>query len=287
DYGQFLGVTVSNFVCQHQLKPDFVSSHGHTLFHQPEIGFTLQIGDGQSLADCCGFKVINDFRSEDVAKGGQGAPLVPIGDQLLFSDYDCLLNIGGIANLSVEQKGIRLAYDICIANQALNYIAGFKGLEIDYNGELAASGKLIDELYEELEKLTYFQMRAPKSLGREFFENKQKPLLTKKQYQPADLAHTFVQHIVSRISLELNSLQAKRVLITGGGALNEYLVKKLRQTSEAEIIVPDERLVNYKEALIFAFLGVLKIRGEVNVLASVTGAESDSCSGKIWYPSLE
>lgn len=286
DYGVFLGETVSNFIRKHQLKPDFISSHGHTLFHQPEAAFTLQIGHGQTLADHCGYMVINDFRSEDVAKGGQGAPLVPIGDQLLFSDYDCCLNIGGIANLSVERKGSRLAYDICIANQALNFIAALDGREIDFDGKMAASGSLITELYDKLEAAAYFKQPAPKSLGREFFESRQLPHLTKQTYQPADLAHTYVQHLVSRISAELKSLQVKTVLLSGGGAFNTYLVNQLRQLSKAEIIVPDRRLVEYKEALVFAFLGVMKIRGEVNVLASVTGADSDSSSGKIWYPAL-
>ncbi|MDN5350440.1 MAG: anhydro-N-acetylmuramic acid kinase [Bacteroidales bacterium] len=285
-YGNFLGKEVRKFVEENHLEPDFVSSHGHTIFHRPEDAFTLQIGNGQALADACGLTVINQFRSEDVAKGGQGAPLVPIGDKLLFSEYDCCLNIGGIANLSFERDGKRLAYDICIANQALNYIAGFKGLEMDFDGALAQNGKFIPSLFEALENHAYYQRMPPKSLGREFFEIDQKPLFADYQDQAENLAHTFVQHLVMRIKTEFDKWKVSRVLVSGGGALNAYLIRQLTRQTKAEIIVADEVLLNFKEALIFAFLGVLKIRNEVNVLASVTGATSDSCSGEIWHPSL-
>ncbi len=286
DYGSFLGNEVKHFVTENHLEPDFVSSHGHTIFHQPEKQFTLQIGNGQTLADACGLRVINDFRSEDVSKGGQGAPLVPIGDRLLFSNYDCCLNIGGIANLSVERNGKRIAYDICIANQALNYIAGIKGLEMDYDGALAKNGKLIPSLFEALERDDYFQKAHPKSLGREFFETKLKPLLSDYSDQAENLSHTYLQHLVMRIVTELIRLDVKKVLVSGGGALNTYLIQQLKEQSQAEIIVADELLINFKEALIFAFLGVLKSRNEVNVLASATGASSDSCSGNFWSPSM-
>lgn len=285
-FGSFLGKAVRHFVQDNNLEPDFVSSHGHTIFHRPEEAFTLQIGNGQALADACGLPVINDFRSEDVAKGGQGAPLVPIGDKLLFSDFDCCLNIGGIANLSVERDGKRLAYDICIANQALNYIAGFKGLEMDFNGALAKNGKLIPSLFGALENNVFFQKMPPKSLGREFFETDQKPLIDDFQDQAENLAHTFVQHLALRIGKEFNKWNVQKVLVSGGGALNDYLIQELKRQTKAEIIVADEVLINFKEALIFAFLGVLKIRNEVNVLASVTGASADSSTGKIWYPAL-
>ena len=285
-YGSFLGKAVKQFVTENHLEPDFVSSHGHTIFHRPEEAFTLQIGNGQTLVDACGLTVVNDFRSEDVAKGGQGAPLVPIGDKLLFSKYDCCLNIGGIANLSVERDGKRLAYDICIANQTLNYIAGFKGFEMDFDGALAKKGTLIPSLLEALENHAYYRKMPPKSLGREFFETDQKPLIDDFHDQAENLAHTFVQHLVHRIESEFNALNVSRVLVSGGGALNAYLIQELKKHSKAEIIVADKVLINFKEALIFAFLGVLKLRKEVNVLASVTGASSDSSTGKIWYPTL-
>lgn len=283
-YGSYLGVLVKDFVQEFQLEPDFISSHGHTIFHRPEAAFTLQIGSGQAMADASGLMVINDFRSEDVAKGGQGAPLVPIGDQLLFSDYDCCLNIGGIANLSAERKRKRIAYDICIANQALNYIAGFKGLDMDIDGALAKKGELIPSLFEKLEKHVYYKQNPPKSLGREFFETHQKPLIQSSADEVENIAFTFSQHIVSQISNELNTLNVHKVLVSGGGSFNSFLISHLKRNTSAQIILADETLINFKEALIFAFLGVLKFRGEVNVLASVTGANSDSCSGAIWHP---
>ena len=282
DYGRYLGEQVLAFAKKHNATTDFVASHGHTIFHRPEEHYTLQIGDGQELAKACGFTVINDFRSEDVSKGGQGAPLVPIGDKLLFSDYEICLNIGGIANLSYDENGQRIAYDLCIANQALNYLAQMNGLDYDRDGELARSGEVNHDLLKKLNNLPFFIQDPPKSLGREFFETYQKDLL--KDLPVPDMLATFVEHIALQIALPISFLPKGRILCTGGGARNKFLIERLQARTKHEVVVPEKQIIDYKEALVFAFLGLLRMEGKTNVLASVTGAESDSCSGRIWRP---
>lgn len=281
-YGAYLGDCVRAFADRHHVAPAFVASHGHTVFHQPERHFTLQIGDGQALADHCDFLTVNDFRSEDVKKGGQGAPLVPIGDRLLFSDYQLCLNIGGIANISYERQGRRIAYDLCIANQALNWLAQHEGLGYDKDGLMAKSGTLDKKLLERLNSHPYYQQQPPKSLGREFFERFQRQLLEGRPIN--DALATFTEHIAIQIAQGIAEIPQGRLLVTGGGAFNTFLIERLQQHTCHEVIVPDRMTVNYKEALIFAFLGLLRIEGKTNVLCSVTGAPTDSCSGRIWHP---
>ena len=281
-YGTYLGSQVRSFVEKQGITPDFVASHGHTVFHKPEQHYTLQIGDGQALADACGLTVINDFRTEDVSKGGQGAPLVPIGDRLLFGDYGICLNIGGIANVSYEHDGCRIAYDICIDNQALNWLAQRQGLHYDKDGLLAQGGQLDTTLLDMLNNNAFYRQTPPKSLGREFFETFQKTLL--ESYPVCDALATFTEHIAMQTAQAVDGLPQDRMLVTGGGAHNRYLIERIRKHTKHQVTVPDRQTVDYKEALIFAFLGLLRLEGRVNVLRSVTGASSDSCSGKIWHP---
>ena len=280
DYGRYLGEQVLSFSKKHNATPDFVASHGHTIFHKPEQHYTLQIGDGQELAKACGFLVINDFRSEDVSKGGQGAPLVPIGDKLLFGNYEICLNIGGIANVSYNENGQRIAYDLCIANQALNYLAQMKGLDYDRDGQLARSGEVDMDLLKRLNRHPFYGQLPPKSLGREFFEANQKGLL--KDLFIEDLLATFTEHIALQIALGISHLPKGRILVTGGGARNQFLMERLQARTSHKVVIPEKMIIDYKEALVFAFLGLLRLEGKTNVLASVTGAESDSCSGRIW-----
>ena len=281
-YGKYLGEQVKQFAASRHAKPDFVASHGHTIFHKPEQHYTLQIGDGQALANACGLTVVNDFRTEDVLKGGQGAPLVPIGDKLLFGDYDICLNIGGIANVSYDDEGKRMAYDICMANQALNYLANLEGLPYDKDGALAQSGEMEITLLKKLNHDPYYGLFPPKSLGREFFETRQKDLLT--SLSTADMLATFTEHIALQIALAVSILPKGKMLVTGGGAKNKFLVERIQARSYHQVVVPETQIVDYKEALVFALLGLLRMEGHTNVLASVTGAPTDSCSGKIWFP---
>lgn len=289
-YGKLLGHVTKQFIDKFNLKPDIVASHGHTIFHRPQEHYTLQIGDGQALADECGITVINDFRTEDVLKGGQGAPLVPIGDKLLFSDYPICLNIGGIANVSYDIDCQRIAYDICIANQALNYLStrvkthGRAFLQYDRDGLIARSGSIDNQLLATLNSHPFYSEKYPKSLGREFFEDNIKPLLENRD-DIANLMATVVEHIAIQIGESVTTFpETSQLLITGGGAKNKFLVERIQAHTKHHVVVPSNDIIDYKEALVFAFLGLLRSRNEINVLKSVTGAESDSSSGKIFQP---
>ena len=296
DYGTFLGQVTKQFIDKFNLHPEIVASHGHTIFHRPQEHYTLQIGDGQALANECNVMVINDFRTEDVLKGGQGAPLVPIGDKLLFSDYPICLNIGGIANVSYDVDGQRIAYDICIANQALNYLATrvetmyTSSLQYDRDGLIGRSGTIDNQLLTTLNSHPFYSQKYPKSLGREFFEENIKPLLENRN-DIANMMATFVEHIAIQIGNSINDSAVKTMctsslplLITGGGAKNKFLVERIQAHTKHQVFVPADDIIDYKEALVFAFLGLLRSRNEINVLKSVTGAESDSSSGKIFQP---
>lgn len=283
-YGKLLGQVTKQFIDKFNLKPEFVASHGHTIFHKPQEHYTLQIGDGQALANECGITVINDFRTEDVLKGGQGAPLVPIGDKLLFSDYPICLNIGGITNVSYDVDSQRIAYDICIANQALNYLANRLSMPYDKDGLKARSGLIDNQLLSTLNSHPFYSQKYPKSLGREFFEDNIKPLLENRD-DIANLMATFVEHIAIQIGESVMTFpETSQLLITGGGAKNKFLVERIQAHTKHHVVVPSDDIIDYKEALVFAFLGLLRSRDEINVLKSVTGAESDSSSGKIFHP---
>ncbi|MFT4602902.1 MAG: anhydro-N-acetylmuramic acid kinase [Arenicella sp.] len=289
DFAILMSKLTNIFILEKGLKDsiDFVCSHGHTIFHQPENNITVQVGDGQILSDELGLKVINNFRIGDVNLGGQGAPLVPIGDKLLFSEYQACLNLGGISNISFENDGDRIAFDIAPANIPLNYLMNerFK-LNYDKNGEMASSGKIIQSLYDELNQLSYFEKTPPKSIGFEWIEQNVFALLQRYKEEPiANVLHTIVKQETFQINETCKEFNLSSVLITGGGINNLFFMECLRKDTTTVFVVPDEELVDFKEALIFGFLGFLKDRGEVNILSSVTGATSDSCGGKTYIPS--
>lgn len=284
EYGKYLGSITKKFIKKYELDPKLIASHGHTIFHMPEKGYTLQIGNGQEIANETGIMTINDFRTEDVKKGGQGAPLVPIGDKYLFADYPICLNIGGIANLSYDSEDKRIAYDICMANQLLNYLASKLGYDYDNNGNFARQGNVNQDLLNILNDNPYYDKEAPKSLGREFFEQYQHKVIDESSLSAKDLLATATEHIAYQIVRATEHLESSKMLITGGGAKNNYLIERIRKMSKHEIVIPDTMIIDYKEALIFAFLGALKMEGRINVLSSVTGATSDSSSGNICLP---
>ena len=289
DYGKWLGEQSRKFIEDEGLEVDFVASHGHTSHHRPEEGFTFQLGDGQWLANISGKKVICDFRTKDVSLGGQGAPLVPIGDQLLFYDFDFCLNLGGISNMSFEKDGKRIAYDIGMANMPLNYITHKIGLEYDKNGDLARSGSLEKELLQKLNNLSYYQLPYPKSTGYEWFTGEIVPLIEASKASEADLLHTLIHHNSEQIASDVlqNTTKPKsKLLVTGGGALNSFFVETLQEKlgQSVELIVPTKTLIAYKEALVFALMGVLRLEDKPNVLCSVTGASKDSSSGEVYLP---
>ena len=287
DYGEFLGKKVSGFIKKHSLKNvELVSSHGHTIFHRPELGFTFQLGNGASLASACGITTVCDFRTLDVALKGQGAPLVPIGDKLLFPEYAFCLNLGGFSNISFEDKGNRIAFDICPVNTALNYLASVKGKGFDKGGAMAKSGKVNIGLLKKLNGLAYYKNKNAKSLGREWLEKNFLPLLDSSSISTEDKLATVTEHIAYQIAqVVLNSNKKGNMLISGGGANNSFLISILKEKlPKHRIVIPSRALINFKEALVFAFLGVLKMENKINTLKSVTGALTDSSGGVIFIP---
>jgi len=282
DLGKLYGEYVDHFIRKHSLKADFISSHGHTIFHQPEKGITLQIGDGETLAISTGITVVNDFRTQDVTLGGQGAPLVPIGDSLLFSDYTYCLNLGGFANISFDMNDQRVAFDICPVNTALNYLAQQKGLLYDDQGLLASEGQLIPELYDKLNKISFYQKKGPKTLGKEWLIREFIPLIEAESYSIKDKLATVCLHIAEQIKRSTEKDKDKKILISGGGVYNKHLYNKIKEKVSHRLIIPDDDIVRYKEAMVFAFLGVLRARNEINCLRSVTGAKKDHCSGMVF-----
>tara|TARA_R110002049_G_scaffold210634_2_gene381706 strand:- start:3522 stop:4598 length:1077 start_codon:yes stop_codon:yes gene_type:complete len=288
-YGTWLGAQSKLFIDEEQLTVDFIASHGHTTHHQPKKGFTYQIGSGQHIANSTNCKTICDFRSNDVALGGQGAPLVPIGDKHLFATYDFCLNLGGISNVSFQQNNKRIAYDIGIANMALNYMAQKIGLEFDKNGNLAKKGKINQTLLDQLNALEYYKLPFPKSTGYEWFLKEIAPLLEAANGPIENILHTITIHICDTISgnlLAITNRVKNSLLVTGGGAFNGFLMTTLQEKLGNTFLLEtsSKTLIEFKEALIFAFMGVLRSLDQNNVLCSVTGATKDSCSGVIYLP---
>ncbi len=282
-YTAYLSNSIASFIQKHQISNlDAICSHGHTALHQPEDSLTYQIGNLPKIAALTSQKVVCDFRVEDVELGGQGAPLVPIGDELLFSDYDFCLNLGGFANISTNRNNVRIAYDICPVNIVLNYYVDQLGLKYDDRGKLASKGFVHQQLLNELNKLPFYRKKSPKSLGLEWVTSEIIPLIDAFKLSTKDILRTFVEHIAVQISNEINSEENASVLVTGGGVYNDFLMACIRQKTINKMIVPDAFIIEFKEALIFGFLGVLKLRNEINCLSSVTGALKNHSSGKIY-----
>lgn len=282
-YGAYLGNLCKKFIEKNKIKNiDFISSHGHTVFHRPGRGFTFQIGNGNAIHAVSGLPVIYDFRSLDVAHGGQGAPLVPVGDKILFNEYDVCLNLGGIANLSVDRKKARIAFDVCYLNMGLNHLANKVGKKYDPSGKLASAGEVNKKLFDALSRV-YTKIKSIKpSLAREFFEKNIQPLLDNESISVRDRLRTFTESSATEIAKTILELgKGKTVLCTGGGAFNSFLMYRLVECcgDNATLIIPEAEIVNFKEAIVFAFLGVLRARGEVNCLKSVTGATQNSSAG--------
>lgn len=283
EYGRLLGKFANHFIQKNKIKPDYIASHGHTIFHQPKRRLTTQIGSGAAIAAECGISTICDFRSLDVALGGQGAPLVPIGDELLFGNYNACLNIGGFSNISYKENNQRIAFDVAPANIILNSFARSKGYDFDENGMMARQGKLDENLFAQLNALDFYKQPHPKSLGKEWVDNIILPLLTPYKLSPEDNLRTLIEHIAFQIKEIIKKANIQEILITGGGAKNIFLIERMQYyLPEQKLIIPHETLIDYKEALIFAFMGLLRIRQENNCLKSVTGAACDNCGGCVY-----
>lgn len=279
EFTDVLADMINRFIRENQVeKLDFVASHGHTIFHQPEKKYTLQIGNRPELSRLIKQNVICDFRVQDVKLGGQGAPLVPIGDKLLFSEYDACLNLGGFANISFNENDKRIAFDVCPANKVLNLYANQLGYDFDKNGKIAEEGIVQQDLLSRLDDLVFYRQEPPKSLGIEWLEKEILPLIDECDISIDDKLSTFTQHIINQLSQALKGMET--ILITGGGAYNQFLIKELNKKIKGEIVLPSNKLIEFKEALIFALMGVLYDRNENNILAEVTGALKNHSSGK-------
>lgn len=278
EYGFYLGKEVKSFIEKHHLKQiDLIASHGHTVFHQPQKKFTLQIGDGRAIKLETGLPVLYDFRSQDVLLNGNGAPLVPIGDELLFSQYDACLNLGGFSNISLKINNKRIAFDIAPVNIVLNRLAQEFNRGFDENGDLARAGNINEPLLFQLNSLEFYQKSHPKSLGIEWCNENIFPLFG--NIEATHILATFTEHVAQQISNVFNEYNLNNVLCTGGGTFNQYLIEKIRNKTSTEVIIPAKDLIEYKEALIFAFMGILRLNNEINVLSSATGSSKDHSSG--------
>jgi anhydro-N-acetylmuramic acid kinase len=259
-----------------------IASHGHTIFHQPDAGFTAQIGSGAAIYAETGLTTVCDFRSVDVALGGQGAPLVPIGDELLFGEYDACLNLGGFANISYRKDGTRVAFDVCACNIVLNQVAQQGGMDYDENGAMARDGKVVTSLLDELNGLTFFSQTGAKSLGREWVEKEVWPVVSKYEIVLEDLMATLVEHMAMQVAHVVKTGEVDTLFITGGGAHNSYLIERMTALVTCNLTLAPKQLIEFKEALIFGFLGMLRVHNLPNSLASVTGAKKDSLGGCIY-----
>ncbi|MFM7054840.1 MAG: anhydro-N-acetylmuramic acid kinase [Bacteroidota bacterium] len=285
EFGRFIGHQLNRIEEEKGIAASLVASHGHTVFHRPDKGFTFQMGSGAAIAAVTGIDTVCDFRTTDVALGGQGAPLVPIGDRLLFGGHRFCLNIGGIANISYEQGEEVLAFDICPANMALNLLASEADMDYDLDGKMAMEGQVNENLLSRLRALEMYRKTGPVSLGRESFDSEFKPLILDKSISLNDRMRTVCDHIAERIAAVLFKAPGTTMLTTGGGAFNGYLVEAIEEQVSKHgihVVVPDPSIVSFKEALIFALLGWLRLREEVNTFASVTGATHNSIGGCVY-----
>ncbi len=286
DLAEFYSGAVNSFISDNHVDKNELSaiaSHGHTVYHQPEKRFTLQIGCGETLAYLTGVKVINDFRQKDVAAGGQGAPLVPIGDKLIFSDQaDTFINIGGFTNVTFIRGEVK-AFDICPGNLPLNRIANEMNESFDRDGRIASSGHVDTDILSKLNQLPYYDVSPPKSLGTEWLDHEFIPLLSAIK-DPSDRMRTCVEHIAQQIGQQLDNSSSDSTLITGGGAFNTFLIERIRANSKSKIIIPSKEIIEYKEAIVFGLLGALYLENSINILSSVTGAPHDSIGGVLHLP---
>lgn len=292
EYGHYIGQQVNTFMQHHELayKVSLIASHGHTTFHLPPF-MTAQLGSGAAISTETGLPVVSDLRTIDVALGGQGAPMVPIGERLLWPEVPLFLNIGGIANISINGPSAYLAYDVCPANRVLNLLSELRGKSFDENGSIAAAGKVDHTLLDELNSLSYYGQPYPKSLSNDFGTEVVYPMLMASGLTVEDMLRTYTEHIAVQVATEVErhlsglTIAAPQLLVTGGGALNTLLLERLKTHLEpmrVQVDRPDVEIVQYKEALIMGILGVLRWREETTAIASVTGARRDSIGGALW-----
>lgn len=283
EYTRYLAGVIRGFIDEHELTGlNAVCSHGHTVHHRPKDGITRQIGNLPEIASLVGLTVVCDFRRQDVALGGEGAPLVPVGDHYLFGAYDYCLNLGGFANCSFTENGQRKAFDICPVNIVLNHYAAKLGYPFDRGGKLARSGCVDAELKDRLDQMKYYHWPPPKSLGLEWVRDVFFPLVNSFGLDHRDILATVTAHAAEQLARQFNT--GSSVLVSGGGAYNTFLLQLLKKHKDIQLIIPENKIVDFKEALVFGLLGVLRLTGQNNCLSSVTGAQQDHSSGSVFVP---
>jgi len=283
-YGLWLAERVNQFIADTPHQPDLIASHGHTIFHEPDKMLNFQLGDGAVIAAKTGRTTISDFRSLDICLNGQGAPLVPIGDQLLFNDYAACINLGGFANVSCQKENKRIAWDICPVNFVINRLVQPLGQLMDESGRLGQTGVVIDALLHQLNNLEYYKQMAPKSLAQEWVDNQFTPILKQfNSHQVQDIIRTCYEHFSQLITRDINTIPRGEVLFSGGGVYNTFLMDLIKSKTKHTIHIPNNQLVEYKEALIFALLGTLRLSNQINCLSSVTGSDYNNSSGSIHW----
>jgi anhydro-N-acetylmuramic acid kinase len=283
DYAELLAYYVKKFIKEFSIsKVDLISSHGHTVFHQPEKKKTLQIGNGYIINKILKLKVVCDFRTQDIKYNGQGAPLVPIGDLNLFSDYKFCLNLGGFSNISIKRSNMIEAFDICPVNTVLNYYSKKLGSDYDKNGKLSKKGVVNNDLLNKLNEIEFYKISGPKSLGVEFVNSTVFPLIEAYMMKPNDILKTYIEHISHQINFTVSNFSKNKILVTGGGTYNKTLISSMKRKIKHKLVIPEKNLIDFKEATIFAYMGLLKIMGKINCLKSVTGAIKNHSSGKIF-----
>jgi anhydro-N-acetylmuramic acid kinase len=294
-FGHYMADLVQTFLKKNAIQEvDFIASHGHTIFHNPDQRISIQIGDGAALAAKTGITTICNFRTQDVALDGEGAPLAPLADQYLFEGYDFYLNLGGIANLSANINNRWVAMDCCPANQVLNTLAQELGAEYDNKGAWANQGTVDQTLLGQAANFDFYTESYPKSLGNEWIRQHILPLYLAAPSSWEDKLATACEHIAIEISTSIQQILQKeafqkenyKVLVTGGGAFNDYLMESINaycnQNHSIELFLPDPSIINFKEAILMALLGVMRMEKTPNSLKTITGAQRDTVNGAVY-----
>ena len=282
EFGHIIADYIGVFLEKNNFKISVICSHGHTIFHDPKNGYTKQVGSGRIIADRLRVPVVCNFRQQDINLGGQGAPLVPIGDKLLFGQYASCLNLGGMANISFEFNRQRLAFDICPCNMILDFLSQKKGKDFDKYGFMASQGLINKDMLRELNCINYYNLNFPKSLGKENIESDYLPILNNYKIGVNDMMATFVEHIAIQIQKTFFDFNINNAFATGGGVFNKYLIGRIMKLTQTKMIIPGDDIVNFKESIVFGFLGVLRLLNQHNCLAKSTGASRNHSSGDIY-----
>jgi anhydro-N-acetylmuramic acid kinase len=288
DFGVFIGHQVRQWAADHQVTADYIASHGHTVFHEPALGFTTQIGSGSHIAYATGMDTITNFRSADIAAGGQGAPFAPAADTKLFPGYDAYLNLGGIANINIRSEdGRHKGWDIGPCNQALNFLARKVGKPFDLNGDIASKGVVLNETVAHLVDIFPFDDGHPKGLSNASITSSWIQYLERSNENINDLMTSTVEAITTLILSHISPFTSKEinVLVTGGGAHNSFLMKSLKgkaSSSNIHFTLPAKEIIDYKECALMGYLGYLTIKGLPYGIKEITGAQMDTIGGAIY-----